>query len=165
MLLIWQVFGSEWLLSSNAPKPYLPTIFLGGVWGWVFFGIYACAVMFLAKDAGSQYCKCSGIRPGWIWLGIKGSRWWHRGPLAQGSLLSLGFGSFRGLKVGHFRLEDAALLTQRFARHVPQPPRSFFCEAGLFWCLGWYAVSGVTLALPNRFQFLKGGTALGASCT
>ena len=24
---------------------------------------------------------------------------------------------------------------------------------------------GVTLALPNRFQFLKGGTALGASCT
>eukprot|EP00913_Durusdinium_trenchii_P032919 g30816.t1 len=33
-----------------------------------------------------------------------------------------------GLKVGHFRLEDAAVLTQRFAQHVPQPPQSFFCE-------------------------------------
>ena len=35
-----------------------------------------------------------------------------------------------GITVGRFGLEDAAVLTQRFARHVPQPPQSFFREAG-----------------------------------
>ena len=38
--------------------------FRGGLKVGVFLRIYACAVMFIAQDAGSRYCKCSGIRPG-----------------------------------------------------------------------------------------------------
>ena len=35
-----------------------------------------------------------------------------------------------GLRVGCFGLSDAAALLLRFARHVPQPPQSFFHKEG-----------------------------------
>ena len=68
-----------------------------------------------------------------------------------------------GITVGRFGLEDAAVLTQRFARHVPQPPQSFFREAALPWqpWLGAFfwdwrnMLNWVSIAKKDDKEFIK----------